>query len=375
MSELLHRIALTKIQGIGAITAKQLVKRAGSATAVFQSSQKELLKMTGISTAKQILNQSVMDWTNKELEFMEKNQIKVYFFDDEDYPNRLKSVHDAPFVLYGQGNMDLNAARVVAIVGTRSPTKRGVELCESLVNGLKKYNPLIISGLAYGIDITAHRQAVEMGLATVGVMGNGLRRIYPREHEDFTKKMLETGGLLTEYPHDQDPDREHFPMRNRIIASLCDALVVVESARKGGSMISALYANDYHKDVFAIPGRVGDVNSMGCNFLIKTHKASILESAADIGYVMGWDDPLEPSVEATTVSKTSRKGIQPPLFTSHLTAPEQHILNLLQISETLTSDQLLKETGVTYSQLAGILLAMEMNGLVRALPGKRYSKT
>ena len=145
MSELLHRIALTKIQGIGAITAKQLVKRAGSATAVFQSSQKELLKMTGIATAKQILNQSVMDWTNKELEFIEKNQIKVYFFDDEDYPNRLKSVHDAPFVLYGQGNMDLNAARVVAIVGTRTPTKRGVELCESLVNGLKKYNPLIIS--------------------------------------------------------------------------------------------------------------------------------------------------------------------------------------------------------------------------------------
>jgi DNA processing protein len=375
MSEQLYRIALTKIQGIGAITAKQLVKRAGSATAVFQSSQKELLKMTGIATAKQILNQSVMDWTNKELEFIDKNQIKVYFFDEEYYPNRLKRVHDAPFVLYGQGNMDLNTQRIVAIVGTRSPTRCGLEICESLVEGLKKYNPLIISGLAYGIDITAHRKAVEMGLPTVAVMGNGLRRIYPREHEDFTKKMLETGGLLTEFPHDQDPDREHFPMRNRIIAGLCDALIVVESARKGGSMISALYANDYHKDVFAIPGRVGDLNSMGCNHLIKTHKANILESAADIGYVMGWDEPIESNAETpTTVAKAARKGVQPPLFTSHLTAPEQHILNLLQVSETLTSDQLLKETGVTYSQMAGLLLTLEMNGLVRALPGKRYAK-
>jgi DNA processing protein len=375
MSELLYRIALTKIQGIGAITAKQLVKRAGSATQVFQSSQKELLKMTGIATTKQILNQSVMDWTNKELEFIDKNQIKVYFFDDEHYPNRLKTVHDAPFVLYGQGNMDLNAERVVAIVGTRSPTTRGIEVCESLVNGLKKYNPMIISGLAYGIDITAHRQAVEIGLSTVAVMGNGLRRIYPREHQDFTQKMLETGGLLTEYPHDQDPDREHFPMRNRIIASLCDALVVVESARKGGSMISALYANDYHKDVFAIPGRVGDTYSLGCNHLIKTHKANILESAADIGYVMGWDEPVESNTETPPITtKLVRKGIQPPLFTSHLTAPEQHILDLLQISETLTSDQLLKETGVTYSQMAGILLTLEMNGLIRSLPGKRYSK-
>jgi DNA processing protein len=378
MSELLYRIALTKIQGIGAITAKQLVKRAGSATKVFQSSQKELLQMTGIVTTKQILNQSVMDWTNKELEFIDKNQIKVYFFDDEHFPNRLKTVHDAPFVLYGQGNMDLNVDRVVAIVGTRSPTTRGIEICESLVKGLKKYNPLIISGLAYGIDITAHRQAVEMGLQTVGVMGNGLRRIYPREHQKFTEQMLEMGGLLTEFPHDQDPEREHFPMRNRIIASLCDALVVVESARKGGSMISALYANDYHKDVFAIPGRVGDTYSAGCNHLIKTHKANILESAADISYILGWEEPMESGAETpgavAKVAKSARKGVQPPLFTSHLTAPEQHVLDLLQTTESLSSDQLMKEIGVTYSQLAGILLSMELNGLIRALPGKRYTK-
>jgi DNA processing protein len=165
-------------------------------------------------------------------------------------------------------------------------------------------------------------------------------------------------------------------MRNRIIAGLCDALVVVESARKGGSMISALYANDYHKDVFAIPGRVGDTFSAGCNHLIKTHKANILESAADIGYVMGWDEPVESNAETPTiVAKTGRKVVQPPLFTSHLTAPEQHILNLLQATETLTTDQLLKETGVTYSQMAGILLTMEMNGFIRALPGKRYAKT
>jgi DNA processing protein len=375
MSELLYRIALTKIQGIGAITAKQLVKRAGSATKVFQSSQKELLKITGIATAKQILTQEVMDWTSKELEFIDKNQIKVYFFDDEDYPNRLKRVHDAPFVLYAQGNMDLNVERVVAIVGTRSPTTRGIEVCESLVEGLKKYNPLIISGLAYGIDITAHRQAVAIGLPTVGVMGNGLQRIYPREHQSFTQKMLETGGLLTEFPHDQDPDREHFPMRNRIIASLCDALVVVESAKKGGSMISALYANDYHKEVFAIPGRVGDTYSAGCNHLIKTHKANILESAADIGYIMGWEEPIQTEAETPVmVAKPARKGVQPPLFTSHLSAPEQHVLDLLQNTESLSTDSLLKETGVTYSQMAGLLLSLEMNGLIRALPGKRYTK-
>jgi DNA processing protein len=374
MSELLYRIALTKIQGIGAITAKQLVKRAGSATKVFQSSQKELLKITGIATAKQILTQEVMDWTNKELEFVDKNQIKVYFFDDEAYPNRLKMVHDAPFVLYAQGNMDLNVERVVAIVGTRSPTHRGIEVCESLIDGLKKYNPLIISGLAYGIDIAAHRQAVAVGLPTVGVMGNGLRRIYPREHQDFTHKMLEMGGLLTEFPHDQDPDREHFPMRNRIIASLCDALVVIESARKGGSMISALYANDYHKEVFAIPGRVGDTYSAGCNHLIKTHKANILESAADIGYIMGWETTVENGETPVVTTKSTRKGVQPPLFISQLSAPEQHILDLLQNADSLSTDQLLKETGVTYSQMAGILLSMEMNGLIRALPGKRYAK-
>jgi DNA processing protein len=361
MSELYYRVALTKVRGIGAITARQLVTRAGSAEDVFRMSKAGLLKITGQAVVKELFAQRhVLTWAEKELNFIAQQNIKVYFFDQPDYPQHLLALKDAPFVLYVRGNVDFNPEKIIGIVGTRSPTHHGLHACENIVEGLLKYNPVIISGLAYGIDITAHRKAVEVGLATTAVMGSGLQRVYPSEHTDFTKKMLATGGLITEYPSDQDPDREHFPQRNRIIAGLCDALVVIESARKGGSMISAQYAHDYNKEVFAVPGRLTDKLSSGCNYLIKTHKAVIIETAADIAYLLGWETakPLQ------SIVQTPKKPVQPPLFTSHLTDLEKQIL-----------EKLLELVNCSTTQLAAALLSLELAGFIQPLVGKRVAKT
>ncbi|MCB0580885.1 MAG: DNA-processing protein DprA, partial [Phaeodactylibacter sp.] len=254
---------------------------------------------------------------------------------------------------------DLNAERIVAIVGTRRPSVHGIHTCEELVEGLKPYGVVLISGLAYGIDITAHRKCLALDIPTVGVLGHGLRRIYPAQHQAVARAMAQSGGLLSEYPSYTMPDREHFPMRNRIIAGLCDALIVVETRKKGGSMISAHMANDYNKDVFAVPGRIKDSCSEGCNHLIKCHKAALIEQAADIAYVMRWDEPQ------------AQKAIQKQLFVE-LTESEKIVVDLLSQYEAVGIDQLTGTLQVANSQMAGLLLELEFKGVIRALPGKRY---
>ncbi|MFT6936909.1 MAG: DNA processing protein, partial [Saprospiraceae bacterium] len=290
-NDLLYRIAISKIPKIGAVLARNLISYCGGVEAVFHTKKKDLLKIPNIgeTLASNILNQNVLQEAENEIKFIEKYKIQPIFYLDKNYPGRLKHYHDAPLMLFYKGNADLNHARIVGIVGTRKPTERGKALCEEIVAELQQYNVLIISGLAYGIDVTAHKKSVNLGIETVGVLGHGLDRIYPAAHKSTAEKMVKNGGLLTEFTSGTIPHKDNFPARNRIIAGLADALIVVETARSGGSIITAKIANDYNKDVFAIPGRLKDSYSEGCNMLIKTHRANLMESVADINYIMRWE--------------------------------------------------------------------------------------
>ena len=291
--ETFYRIALMKIPKVGAATAKNLVAHCGSAENVFRASLKELKNIgkIGDTIAQNIINQSVLKWAEREMSFIQQNNIKILFHTDKNFPKRLTHINDAPFLLFYKGEANLNVERVISIVGTRKPTPYGLTMCERIVEGLLQYNPLILSGLAYGIDAAAHRNSLHVGLSTVGILGNGMKRMYPSEHTNLAERMItEGGGVLSEYPSDQEPDREHFPMRNRIIAGMSDAMLVIETAKSGGSMISAKLANDYDRDLFALAGRANDKYSAGCNWLIKTQRAQLIENAEDIGYFMRWDE-------------------------------------------------------------------------------------
>lgn len=361
MNDLVYQIAITKIPLVGAVTAKTLISYCGGVKNVFDASLKELKAIPGVGPliAGNIVKQQVLDKAAEEISFLEKYKIKPLFYLNDDYPHRLKHYSDCPILLYYSGNADLNHQRIVGVVGTRRPNSYGIQSCESLIMDLKEYDPLVISGLAYGIDITAHKKCIMEGIPTVAALGHGLSRIYPNQHQGIARQMINCGGLLTEYTSDHGPDREHFPMRNRIIAGLCDALVVVQTAQKGGSMISAEIANGYYKEVFAFPGRVSDPCSVGCNHLIKSHKANLIESASDIAYVMGW--------EKKEVGSKKSKQLQ------LLNAEEQSIVSLLKEQEEISIDQLTLAAQMTSSQMAAILLNLEFRGLVRTLPGKRYA--
>lgn len=367
-SSLLHQIALTMIPMVGAVTAKNLIGYCGGVEAIFSASEKDLLAVPGVGeeTAKSILKQDVLAAAETEAKFIEKQGIQTYFYLDKNYPNRLKRYTDAPVMLYYKGTAPLNFHRMVAMVGTRKPSPQGVLFCEELVDQLKVYQPLIISGLAFGIDITAHRAALAAGLPTIGVMGNGFRKIYPHEHSKTAYEMMEQGGILTEFPSHVHPDGKNFPMRNRIVAAMCDAIVVVETKKKGGSMITANLANSYHKDVFAIPGRPKDPMSVGCNNLIKSHRANLLESADDIAYVMRWEptDRLSKTVAAD----------QGKLFID-LTENEQRIIDLIQSEEDIDLDTLVFKSKLNGSQMAALILGLEFKGIVKTLPGKRFILT
>jgi DNA processing protein len=363
MSELLYRIALTKIPKVGAITAKNLISHCGSAENVFKAAKKELtlIPNIGSNVADNILKQDVLKWAEKELLFIEKNEIQVLCYSDKNYPERLKTENDAPALLYYKGNADLNHGRTVGIVGTRKPSSYATRICAEITEGLKEYNPLIISGLAYGVDITAHRKCLDANIPTVGVMGHGLQRMYPNEHRETAHAMIENGGLLTEYPSDQDPEREHFPMRNRIIAGLSDVLIVVETGLQGGSMISANVALGYGRELCAVPGRAGDKNAAGCNNLIRQHKATLIESADDVATLMLWKN------------LDDKKVVQAQMFVE-LTDNQQLIVNVMQQSEGgVTIDALAYQTQLSQSITASLLLELEFKGVVRTLPGKRFT--
>lgn len=361
-SELLYRVALTFIPMVGAVTARNLISYCGSARAVFSSKKGALCRIPGIgeTVAAQITGSKALEQAERELRFMELHSIRPLFYLDKDYPSRLKPYRDSPLMLYFKGNGDLNPARSVAIVGTRSPSLYGAGVCEALVEEFGRFGVTIMSGLAFGIDGLAHRKCLDLGIPTVAALGHGLDRIYPSQHRSIAARMVEGGGLISEYPSGTMPDREHFPMRNRIIAGMSDAVIVVESGVSGGSIITAKMANTYHKDVFAVPGRVNDKMSQGCLHLIKTHQANLMESAADVAYIMGWEGGV-----------SEHRSLQPTLF-DILSEQEQIIVNLLKERGTLSVDNLTFECKITHSEMAARLLDLEFKGLIRALPGKRY---
>ena len=291
-TEITYQIAITLIPGIGDISGKKFIAYCGSAEAVFQEKRKALEKINGMRevTIDALCHpKDILKRAEQEVEFIEKNAVQPLFYQDKDYPRRLLQCDDSPMMLYYKGNVPLNKNRVVAIVWTRNITEYGKECCTELVNDLVDDGVLVVSGLAYGVDTTAHRTAVKVGIPTVGVLGNGFQQIYPAANKKLAVEMLKNGGLLTECMSGTLPDRENFPRRNRIIAGMSDATIVIESALKGGSLITADLANSYSRDVFAYPGKIKDLYSQGCNYLIRTNRAHLMESVAQLRYVMRWE--------------------------------------------------------------------------------------
>jgi len=365
MSEvpLKHKIALSLIPRIGDINARKLVSHFGGVEAIFNEPYRNLVKIPGIGTglARYISEKSYLVTAEKEAEYVIKHNIKMYFYLDNDYPFRLRQCDDSPVVFYFKGKSDLNSSKMLSVVGTRNATTRGRELCESIIGNLSNGHPdlIIISGLAYGIDIAAHKAALSNNLQTIGVLGHGFKTIYPSIHRSTAETILKTGGLLTDFISDTLPERNNFLKRNRIIAGLSDATLVVESGIKGGALITADMANSYNRDVFAVPGRPGDQWSAGCNDLIKSNKAALVESAADIEYFLGW----QPEKSKAPVQKT--------LF-SELSESEQKIYELIMKEGELTIDHICRCLNIPISKLSSQLLQMEFKGMIKCYPGNVY---
>lgn len=365
-SALRYKIGITLIKGIGNNLAKNLIAYVGSEEGVFSESQKNLAKIPGIGEvlSNEIVNADVLKRADQEIEFITKNKIIPYYFTDRDYPFRLKECIDSPIMIYTRGNCDLNNGKFVGIVGTRNATETGKDNCKRLISDLAQKLPttVIVSGMAYGVDICAHKAAIDCGLPTIGVVGHGLDRIYPAVHRPTAVKMLENGMLLTEYLSGTNPDRQNFVQRNRIIAGLCDVTIVVESATRGGALITADVANSYNRDVFAFPGRVGDEWSAGCNALIKNNKASLMESSDDLIHFMNWEKS----------EQKSPTNIQTTLFLD-LSDEEQNIVSRLrQSAEGLQLNELAIKLELPVSKISAMLLEMEFKGVLKCLPGSVY---
>lgn len=363
-SSLRYVIALTFIKGVGPISAKNLIAFYGNAEQIFDEQSSALHKIPGIgySIAHAIVDQreTALRRADQEIEYLQKHHIRALTYADSDYPFRLKECDDAPLVVYYEGKAHLNDGHFIAFVGTRTPTDYGKNWCYDTIDDLsaKLPNTVIISGLAYGIDITAHKAALKNNIPTIGVVAHGLDRIYPSSHTPIGNKMVQHGGIITEYPMGTKPDKPNFVQRNRIIAGMSDAVVIVESGARGGALLTADAANLYNRDVFALPGRVGDLHSEGCNTLIKQNKAFLIESADDLIKIMNWE-----IVETTQV--------QPVLFSS-LTQDEQTVLMTLRKFDTLQINLLTIQLKWPVEKLFSLLLEMEFKGLIRSLPGNVY---
>lgn len=361
-TELLHILALLRVDGVGDIVAKRLIHHCGSAEAVFQAKKSHLKSIDGIGTVllHNLKDTTVFQKAEQELAFIERERIKVLYYQDVSYPERLKHCVDGPVLLFGTGNFDFSNRRIVSIVGTRQITSYGIDFCKKLVEDLACFNPLIVSGFAFGVDIVAHQAAMEHELQTIGVLAHGMNQLYPKSHQKYVSKMEQNGGFMTEFWSTSNPDKENFVKRNRIVAGISEATIVVESAEKGGSLITATMANDYNRDVFAVPGRVTDRYSKGCNDLIKTQRAQVMTSAADLVYQLNWDlvDKAIPS-------------IQKQLFVT-LEAEEQLIYDYLQKQGKQLLDVIALTCNLPIFKTSSLLLTMELKGLIRPLPGKLF---
>ena len=360
--QLKYYLALQKAEGIGDITAKKLISVCGSIEAVFKEKTAVLKKISGVKSAvKNLGDKKLLTDAEKEIEFIEKNGIIATNFQEKTYPERLKHCIDGPILLFQKGNINLNKKRIISIVGTRNITNYGKSFLEEFVSDLKRYNPVIISGLAYGVDIFTHRMAVKNQLQNIAVLAHGLDMVYPRVHQRDVEKIMENGGLMTDFQSDTNPDRENFVKRNRIVAGLSEATIVIESAEKGGSLITADIAQSYNRDVFAVPGRSSDPFSIGCNRLIKSQKASLLTSVKDLEYILNWD--LD--------EKKEQKSIQKQLFVE-LKEDEQNIYDYLLKEGKQSLDLIALYCNFPIQRTATLLFNLEMKGVIKPLPGKIY---
>lgn len=360
-SELVALLALQNVEGVGDIIAKKLIAHCGTAEEVFRAKSSTLARIDGVGTvlASKFRKTAPLTAAEKEAAFIEKQAVSVLPFYADTYPDRLKHCLDGPLLLFGTGNIALRNRHVISIVGTRQITPYGVDCCRRLIADLAPLDPVIVSGFAYGVDIVAHQAALEHGLQTIGVLAHGLDRIYPAVHRKYWEKMKTTGGFLTEFRSGNDPERENFVKRNRIVAGMAEATVVIESAEKGGSLITANIANDYNRDVFAVPGRITDKYSQGCNLLIKTQRANALTSAADLVYLLGWD------------VASSSKPVQKQLFVE-LQGEEKTVYDFLSANGKELLDIIALECGFPIHKTSSLLLGMELKGVVRPLPGKLF---
>jgi DNA processing protein len=359
--ELFSLLALQKVELVGDVVAKKLLNHFESASAIFHAKANQLTSIDGIGSVliKNLKDKSVFEKAEVELKFIQDNDIDVHFFKDKSYPEKLKHCFDAPVLLFSAGNINLQQSKIISIVGTRQVTSHGAEFCRNLIAEIAPLNPIIVSGFAYGVDIVAHQAAMEHGLQTIGVLAHGLNQIYPSSHKKYCKKMEEKGGFMTEFWSSSNPDKENFVKRNRIVAGMTEATIVIESAERGGSLITAMLANDYNRDVFAVPGRTTDKFSLGCNNLIKTQKANLLTSAADLIYMLNWD------------IKESSKSVQKQLFVD-LQPDEQIVYDYLLQKGKELMDTIALDCGFPIYVLSGMLLNMELKGVIRPLPGKLF---
>ncbi|AFU68087.1 DNA protecting protein involved in transformation DprA/Smf [Psychroflexus torquis ATCC 700755] len=359
--ELLYLLMLHKMQGIGHINAKKLLQYFGSATALFQASANDLKEVDGIGSKriKTLRDSAIMKGAEQELNFIQSNTIKLSYFKDEDYPSRLKQCIDSPILLFSRGNINLKNKPILSIVGTRQVTTHGIAFCEQLIEDLAPLKPVIVSGLAYGIDIVAHRAAIKYNLQTIACLAHGLNQIYPKVHQKYVSSIENNGGFFTDFCSDDTFDRKNFLSRNRIIAGLSEATIVIESAEKGGSLVTADIAHSYDREVFAVPGRPQDRFSKGCNMLIKQQKAQMITSAADLVYNLNWD------------IETKKKNTQTQLFV-YLNDDEKFVLQKLTETGKAEIDALSLICGLPTHKLSSILLNLELGGFVRPLPGKQF---
>ena len=362
-NELLNTLALLRIEGVGDIITKKLINHLGSAEEVFKSKKQRLIGIEGIgdSLYSKLQNKEVFKLAEAEMKFIKDNAIKTSFYLEKEYPERLKHCIDGPVVLFSSGNIDIEGRKTISIVGTRQMTSYGADFCRKLIDDIAPLNPVIISGFAYGVDIFAHQVAMEQNLQTIGVVAHGLNQVYPKTHKKYVAKMEENGGFMTEFWSTSNPDRENFVKRNRIVAGLSEATIIIESADKGGSLITANIANDYNRDVFAVPGRVTDKYSMGCNDLIKSQRANLLTGAADLLYILNWE--LE--------EKQKHKPVQKQLFVT-LEDDEQKVYDFLQKNGKELMDIIALQCDMPIFKLSSLLLTMELKGVIRPLPGKLF---
>lgn len=361
-NELLAVLRLQNIPHIGDTTAKKLISHCGSPSAVFSDKLQQLLKIEGVGTHTlgQLLDGEHLRAAERELAWMESNGISHLYFKEEGYPSYLRHCIDGPILLFLRGDIRLKGRRIISVVGTRNITPYGRAFCEQFIEEIAPVNPIIVSGLAYGVDICIQRAAMAHKLQTIGCLAHGLNQVYPRPHQKYVRQIEENGGFITEFWSTSHPDRENFLKRNRIIAGISEATIVVESAEKGGSLVTADLAAGYHREVFAVPGRIEDVYSRGCNNLIRTQKAHLITSAADVVYMLGWD-----------LEEKTATGVQRELFVE-LEEEEQALYGYLQKNGRKLLDVIALECQLPVSKATSMLLAMEMKGVIRPLPGKMF---